>query len=401
MNAPIDFQYLIRVGRPRAWTGMMRTLQRLLVVFVSLTALVHCGPPRVIVTRLAPGEADLPGVRSIAISQVDGDKRDVQTFTGAVAEGLVKSNRYEVMERTQLEAVLKEKQVSEAPGSELAQVLPASALITGAITDVSYSEHMAQEATTCYNDKGKEYKCTAFTRVGTARFTANIRVVDSETGKVLLSKQLQREDVARTSADGKQPAPIDADVLKDSVTQQAADDFVAAIAPHEVSESVVLVEDGDLPQLKQGNAYVQRGDHAGSLEYYRAAVQKAETSGDMDPEIKGKAHYALGLALALGGDYESGLVELGKAYDLNPEDAWLDLQIRVKQWKADREKALEQVALNDEAPAEVAQQQTPSPDMAGAEEIPVDAERGTEAPADAEGMEGAEETSPEHSPANQ
>jgi tetratricopeptide (TPR) repeat protein len=237
--------------------------------------------------------------------------------------------------------------------------------------------------------------------VGTARFTANIRVVDSETGKVLLSKQLQREDVARTSADGKQPAPIDADVLKDSVTQQAADDFVAAIAPHEVSESVVLVEDGDLPQLKQGNAYVQRGDHAGSLEYYRAAVQKAETSGDMDPEIKGKAHYALGLALALGGDYESGLVELGKAYDLNPEDAWLDLQIRVKQWKADREKALEQVALNDEAPAEVAQQQTPSPDMAGAEEIPVDAERGTEAPADAEGMEGAEETSPEHSPANQ
>src|SRR5262249_39846408 len=96
------------------------------------------------------------------------------------------------------------------------------------------------------------------------------------------------------------------------------------------------------PEIDQGNEYFKRGDSLKAQENYGKAVARAGTMADLAPKAKGRAHYALGVAYAVNGDYDNALEQLDKAYAAYQDSDWLDFQGRVKDWKAEAQKVEQQ-----------------------------------------------------------
>ena len=288
-----------------------------------ITALFSACAPRVHLIRWKPAEVAMPNVSRVAVSHIDGNDGD--PLGGLLSEGLVESNRFEVLDRTALDKIFAEQGLSadaaaQEGGAQLGKVLPASALITGR-AHATYHEHVSSYQRTCERVEGSgeyarvvKYPCTEFTREGKLTYNANLRVLDTTTTRILVTRAFEKGRQARTSATDGEPRAIDRDGMITACRDATAAEFLHMVAPYKVQEVVELVEDGDLPELGTGNEYAKRGEWAKSLEFYGRAVARIDLDPKASPKTKGRAHYALGLALAFNGDYKSGIAQIEKAF---------------------------------------------------------------------------------------
>jgi len=308
------------------------------------------------VTRLAPAEVNLAGIKRIAITRIDGPDGD--TFATLVSQRVLDSKRYELVERAEMDRIAAEHRgaldaaFEQNQGVEIGKLLPAAALVAGTVNESKADDRVNSKADTCtrYDARNKavRYACTRYTRSAKARFVTNVRVFDTNTSKVLVSRRLVAERKKETTATDGDPDNVDTDALLDQCRNEVADTFLKMIAPHPVQERVALEEDGALPELKQGNDYLKRGDPGTAVEFFARAVAKADANPSLKPDVKGRAHYSFGLGKAMTGDYDTALAELRAAQSLKPEQSWMDLEMRVRAWKKDADKVSEQ--MKDAAP---------------------------------------------------
>jgi len=324
---------------------------------LSLTSILSVGCAGTItVTRLAPAEVNLAGVKRVAITNIDGP--DGETFSTLVSQRIIDSKRYELVERAEMNRIVAEHRgaldaaFEQNQGVEIGKLLPAAALIAGRVDESKANESVTSRADTCtgyQSGRVVRYPCTRYTRSVKARFVTNVRVFDTNTSKVLVSRRLVAERKKETTATDGDPATVDTDGLLDQCRNEAADHFLKMIAPHPVQEHVDLEVDGALPELKQGNEYLKRGDPGTAAEFFARAVARADADPSLKPDVKGRAHYSYGLGKAMVGDYDVALAELHMAQTLKPQPAWMDLEMRVRAWKKDADKVSEQ--MRDAAPA--------------------------------------------------
>jgi hypothetical protein len=331
--------------------------RRLLLATLSLTSMLAVGcAGSITVTRLAPAEVNLAGVKRVAITNIDGP--DGETLATLVSQRIIDSKRYELVERAEMNKIVAEHRgaldaaFEQNQGVEIGKLLPAAALIAGRVDESKADDRVTSRADNCTRyQSGKlvRYPCTRYTRSVKARFVTNMRVFDTNTSKVLVSRRLVAERKKETTATDGDPATVDTDALLDQCRNEVADHFLKMIAPHPVQEHVDMEVDGALPELKQGNEYLKRGDPGTAVEFFARAVAKADANPSLKPDVKGRAHYSYGLGKAMVGDYDVALAELHMAQTLKPEPAWMDLEMRVRAWKKDADKVNEQ--MKDAAPA--------------------------------------------------
>ncbi|MGA7743937.1 MAG: CsgG/HfaB family protein [Polyangia bacterium] len=331
---------------------MNRTLAlHLPLAAFSLTSIlsVGCGTS-ITVTRLAPAEVNLAGVKRIAITKIDGP--DGETFATMVSQRILDSKRYEVVERAEMDKITAEHRgaldaaFEQNQGVEIGKLLPAAALVAGTVNESKADDKVNSKSDTCTRyESGKllRYPCTRYTRTVKARFVTNVRVFDTNTSKLLVSRRLVAERKKETTSTDGDPDNVDSDALLDQCRNEVADQFLKMIAPHPVQEHVALLEDSALPELKQGNEYLKRSDPGTAVEFFARAVARADANPSLKPEVKGRAHYSYGLGKAMVGDYDIALAELHMAQTLKPDQGWMDLEMRVRAWKKDADKVSEQM----------------------------------------------------------
>ena len=331
---------------------------------LSLTSIFAVGcAGSITVTRLAPAEVNLAGIKRVAITNIDGP--DGETFSTLVSQRILDSKRYELVERAEMDKIAAEHRgaldaaFEQNQGVEIGRLLPAAALIAGKVNESKANDNVTSRSDTCTRyDSGKlfRYPCTRYTRLVKARFVTNVRVFDTNTSKVLVSRRLVAEHKKETTATDGDPATVDSDGMLDQCRNEVADQFLKMIAPHPVQEHVDLEADGALPELKQGNEYLKRGDPGTAVEFFARAVAKADANPSLKPDFKGRAHYSYGLGKAMVGDYDVALAELHMAQSLKAQPAWMDLEMRVRAWKKDADKVSQQMK-DGVAEAQPAQQQ--------------------------------------------
>ncbi len=324
---------------------MRSTLRPSLAAAVALALLgAACGGTRVTVKRRVPAEIPLPSSHRLAIVGLQGE--DADSLVGALTEALVSSGRFEVLERSRLDAAVSEIGLSAAgftsddSAKTFGELTGADAVITGAVRP-EYVERATSATEKCARD-GRLVECVVHRRTAEARLTVELRVVATESGKVLAARSL---DAGRQrSAKGDSPPPelaVRAPLLAECRAELVRS-FVATIAPHEVSETVELESDDALPELATGNNYATIGNWRAAAEQYRAAVAKAETLGDV--ERRAAARYDLGVALAFDGDFAAGLAELERAFAEDPAPLYRKMIERVRRFAADAERLRAQEA---------------------------------------------------------
>lgn len=287
---------------------------------------------RVSVTR--PAEVDLKGFKRIAIGEITGEKGI--DFAEELTQALFESGKYEVLDRTHIDGILREHKLSlsgivdDTTAAQIGKYLGAAALVFGRVAVYKTDEKIADY--TSRDGEGKTY--TTYTREQWADVSVHFRIIDCTTGKILATRTIDAKPTVKHSATDKEPEKTDPETLLRNGRRTVITQFMKMIAPYTEIVEVPLETDGKMPELALGNSHAKIGNWEEARKIYANAVEKYKNL----PEMKiYKAYFNLGIANVYCNDFKSGLEYLNKAYSLNPNSIYLkeieNAKIREKEYK--------------------------------------------------------------------
>lgn len=300
----------------------------------------------VTVHRLKPAEVNLARFKKVAVGGVRGEQG--ADFAGRLTQAMLASGRFEVVDREHLDTILREQRLNlsdladESAAPEVGKLIGSAALIFGSVGAHRYTETTDSSPGTCYKGKSK-YTCTTYIRTGRATVSATFKVVDTSTGRVLAAKTLDCQDGASTSAVDTSPPEIgNAAEMLTGCRRSTVEQFMKVIAPYTVAVEVDLEEDGDLPELAQGNAYAKAGNWSQAITLYEQAISKADGNPEIEPKTRARALYDLGVAYGYSGRFDDGITRIQQAYALHQDAGWMEEIRKIQDFQRDAEKLKEQ-----------------------------------------------------------
>ena len=329
----------------------MRNLLLRALLPAAALASAGCGTVRVSVPVMRPAEVNMAAYHSIAVGGLSGQNHEVMAT--ALEEALVKSERFQVVDREHLAQVMRELRLSASDladpnkASKLGKQVTANALIFGSV-DERYKEEKKDEQ---FQDNKKVTHYLHRLR-GEVVVTATFKVTDVTTGALITAKTLEeRRDDTNTGVD-EAPRAIDRDGLSKQARQTVLKKFLSTIVPHKEYLDAAFFTEGDLPQLETGVGYARRGDWKKAQDTFNAAIGDAERNPKIKTQVLGKAYWNLALAYEYNGDYEKALTTVDKAYQLTQDADMLAEQDNIKRLQAEAKKLAEQGAARKEAAGE-------------------------------------------------
>lgn len=329
---------------PPKLTNPIALCALILSVALGASGLLSCASPiseiHVKITR--PAEIDLMGKTEIIVAGFEESKAHGSTrkagrnISQMLEERISESERFRVIDRNNLNTLLKEQRLSSKRLADkdaqlrIGKVLPGAVFLIGEVVEDDYDEEVTYIDDTCSErvKKGEEYEyvdyeCRKYTRSGTARVTVNVDVIDAETAQNLKPKNIPCKRYGSTKATDGTPASVDSRSLFDSCYDSIADQVVKAIAPWDESIRVEFRVDKKVPEFQSAVSLIQIGEWDEGISTFKAAWQKLEGSPeDIDPKnlekLRVMALWNLGLVHKYTHDYESAREFLKKAHGRAP-----------------------------------------------------------------------------------
>lgn len=322
--------------------------QGLLILITFATLLLNaCGTKTVLMTVTRPAEINLKNYQKIALGdfvnargQTDQHAFDLRD---AFTNQLIDTKRFEVVDRQALGRILEEQKlaisglIDESSAPQIGKLLGASALIFGRITQDHFKEEVKQTST--YKDKkGKQHK--RFKRYASYTLGVNLKIVDVQSGKILISKELQATQKAETSAVDKRPARIDKQNLYQKCLSDISTQFRHMIAPYKVTVRAQFLVDDKVPATKHAVALFKADEWEKGLQVLKEALNRPIS----DNKLKAKVYYDLGLAQMYLGRHEQAIQNLTRALELKPDESRYQKSLKTaKEEKKKAEKLKEQL----------------------------------------------------------
>ena len=312
----------------------------LLAATASLTTLA-CGTVRVSVPVMRPAEVNMSAYRSIAVGGLTGNANHL--FASALEESLVKSERFLVVDRSHMDKVMRELQLSSSDladpdkAAKLGKQVTANALIFGNVEE-HYKEERKDEPFT--DKKGVRHILHRLT--GVVRVTAEFKITDVSTGALVVAKSLEEKREDDSTGYDEAPKAIDREGLSKAARKAVLSHFVHAIVPHKEYLDATFFTEGDLPQLETGIGYARRGDWKKAQDTFNEAIGAAERNPKINSKVLGKAYWNLGLAYEYNGEYDKAGKMIDKAFQLTQDADMLAEQDNIKRLEGEAKKLAEQ-----------------------------------------------------------
>jgi len=305
-----------------------------------------CGIVRVAVPVMRPAEVNMAGYSTIAVGGMQGHHD--RAMTTALEEGLVKSERFKVVDRQHLNSIMRELKISASDladpenANKLGKQISANALIFGTVEE-KYAEEKGEDS--FKDNKGVTHVIHKLR--GEIALSATFKVTDVSTGQLVVAKTYdERREDTNTGID-EAPRPIDRDGLSKSARGSVLRQFLHAIVPHKDYIDAAFYTDGDLPQLETGIGYAQRGDWKKAQDVFNDAIGAAERNPKIKSKTLGKAYWNLGLSYEYAGDYAKATSMIDKAYQLSQDADMLAELDNIKRHEAEAKKLAEQTGKGE------------------------------------------------------
>jgi hypothetical protein len=296
-----------------------------------------CASTTVQVKVLHPAEIDLVGIRRIALGEISGTGGE--ELAGTLVMGLFNTGRFEILDRQHLETLMREHQlaagglVNPETAAQTGSLVGSAAIVVGRVTEHRFTETL-EVGNPKKDDEGNEHR--KYTRRGTARVAATLQITDIATGRVIAVRQPTTVKSATLTSTDAIPGHIDPSPLLAAAREECVADFLRAVAPHEVNESVEFEDDDDLPGTKRGIEFAKGGDLERAVTTFQEVVALHST--------KARTHYNLGLALLCLGRYDEAIASLDLAYGMTASRKYARTLARAREWKANAERLRQQSA---------------------------------------------------------
>lgn len=318
-------------------------------------------PPQVVLkpgTKIALRELAGP------CGQELGDRINQATFA---------SRRFDVVERAQLESVLREINFQTSGGVSAEGAVRANALLGPAAMVIGRVNRCSVDVSPMLRESYETVKqrqrviVTKFIRRASGYATGVIRLVDLSTGRLLAAHEIDAKVTRQTESTQGDPEPPDTDLVRTALYDQAVADFMKVIAPWTEEVTLTVYDDKDW-ELKQSAQQMKAGDFVGATATVQAAIEKYLPTMDARKDQKTLAHayYNLGIALLYSNRPDEALKALQQSEAARSSEIAREGMAAARKTLAlrARARALEAQAIDLGAPAEAAQGATRAADTA-------------------------------------
>lgn len=316
----------------------------------ALPVLCACSTVAVRVPVMKPAEINMAPYSSVALGGMTGNGD--RPMTGLLEEALVATNRFAVVDRSHMDKVLRELQLSStdladpSKAAKLGQVVTAGALIFG---DVNETYHEVPSSERIKDDKGKE--TTLHKLYGQLVLRATFKIVDVSTGRLVIAKTYEEKRDDTNRGVNRQPDPIDRASLEQGARSAVLDRFMRAIVPHQEFMTANFVKEDKIPQLEGGIGWAERGEWKKAQDTFNAAAQDAEKNTKLDAKTIAKCYWNLGLSYEYAGDYAKANDMINKAFTLSNDRDMLGELDNIKRLQADAARLASQTSATEAAGA--------------------------------------------------
>jgi tetratricopeptide (TPR) repeat protein len=315
---------------------------------IILTVLIGCATTsKVKVERWKPAELNISNYKKVAIGEIKGVNGD--GIADLLAHALVATNRFEVLDRSNINQIIKEQRISASAQFEpatavaLGKMIGSAILFVGNVNRREYKQNQGMEQSTCIDDKYRPINCTKITITGIWSNQITIKGIDTSTGRIIATKTVQWGTKTSVSSDKGMPnINWDPEAVLVEMDKIVVNKFMQMIAPYTVSEEVELFTDEKLPELGRGVTYARYGEWEKAIDNIKEGSRKADDNPGFSAQLRARAHYDLGIALGYSGRYEEGIREIEKAINIEAEEVYFKEIQKIKSFHNDSERLRKQ-----------------------------------------------------------
>ena len=335
----------------------MRRLAPLSLALLALPAQAQfwskLANPEVEVTVVHPPGLGLK-VQRLAFAPV----RDLTSreLIDALTADLVQSRQVEVVDRANLDTVLKEQElgasgyVEPATIALLGKLLGPSVLVIVHVNRSDLSRNQSSKEETVRDYKTKQdvvrWKRTATTSLD---FSATVQVVDLATGRVFGAQRLEdAPSLTNTSYEGFPAYPRDADVRRMAFETAKVKVLRMLLSWSEVRKLTFF--DDEVFGMEKAHQRLKAGDTAGALDQALEGLQQSRRDKGQKPKYYPRAEYNAGIIRFIQGRYEEALPYLRAALDMQPDASIFQEALRECQQALQLQEALRRAEAASEAP---------------------------------------------------
>lgn len=265
----------------------------------------------------------LKGVTKISVLEFTGNARCGPELTIRLTEVLGRSNKFELIDRASIDAVLREQgfqssgAVSPTAAVKLGALLGPAAVITGRVVRCTTESSGLLNAGS-YQDQKTKQTVTTYVRRITAHVTGSVALIDLTTGKQYAGDLIDVSDTLMNSAQNADPEAPSVDAVLSRVYATITSDVSRMVLPWR-EQVTLVVHDDKKCDLKTAAAQIKNGDLGGAADGLRAAIGRS-CDDAKDTGVLSKAHYNLAIALVYTGHPEEGLDQLRTSSQLRRSD---------------------------------------------------------------------------------
>lgn len=317
-----------------------------MVAVVGLVGLAGCGPMYEVQLRYdRPALYEIPEkIRILGIAEFGGqDKEDVEW--GNIASDRVAAqldtynkqfNRYQLVDRKRLKAVLDEQDIQaafsdSAKAVEAGKIAHVDAMIYGSANITTRDEDFTESKFDVFSRSMKQVRRTKRYVMAAINFSID----DVETSKTLTTVSVVREfdsekDKAKdTDAGGKMARLIGigggdlpaTDQILSGLIDECVAEFVSKISPHQIVVREAL-GNGKSDPVTTGNKLASAGDYGEALKLYQTGLE-------MKPEDY-QAVFNSGVMYEALGKFAEAEQAYDKAFKMKPEEQYIAARKRVR-----------------------------------------------------------------------
>jgi hypothetical protein len=309
--------------------------ERRLSVWTVCLLLSGCAHTAV-VQRWEPAAGEVADVQRVTVAEFQGASG--QLVAAALKARLGTSEACTLVESSELGQVIPAAGLPP-PGQSLEGVLRQAraagvdGVIVGDVVEFQCRDRDVREHHGAAGRPAALFASGAPRHVREGSVTVDFRLIDANTGNVLLTKRAsQRFDSRAREGGDALPAP---DAVLEALLSDCADDFVALLGPQHMATDVELA----VPEWFEAGALdVRRGNRLAGRGRWDQAEQAWQAARDRNPQSDA-ALFNLGLAAAQRADYSAAEDYAMQALRLVHTDCYAQGLEQIRQFRADHDKA--------------------------------------------------------------
>ena len=311
-----------------------------LFLTASLGALLGCEDKPITISYDCAPEYRIPTrIRRIGVAEFGGKTSEDRKFGNIAADHLAsaldaynkKYDRYELVDRKRLQAILDERDLQlaisdSASAGQVGKVAHVDAMIYGS---VSVSSRDEQGSTISFDISTQRPKKVYYTK-RYCMVSVNFTMDDISTSKTLTTVTLTREydsdkdkkikGIGKALGfSGNDLPPVDQ--IYGRLIQDCVGEFISKISPHTLTHTVKM-ERGKSKIVERGNKFARAGDYDEALECYMRALE-ISTQDD-------GAAFNAALMYEAKGDLQKAREYYSKAFELKDKEKYLTARNRVR-----------------------------------------------------------------------